>query len=246
MQRDLLTNLGSDTKLATDAFFKEQERVLQYQFQERLQAFEHSLEQAKAQVIQAHLAQIQQALQQSNQALQESLQAQLEPQMLSSLEKHLHTLSQQAQTTLSAALAAQQTEFKGAIQEFITELETHYSAIIEQDFRGAIEQAIKQMDLSFLQAQHGSFYQQTRKNLEVLFKREFNQENLHQLKGVVLEILQEGMPLRALREMQLEAQIHLQSLIQTHALKILQEQSVALMEHTQAQMRFYTQVELER
>ncbi|WP_158654471.1 hypothetical protein, partial [Helicobacter salomonis] len=53
LQRDLLTNLGSDTKLATDAFFKEQERVLQYQFQERLQAFEHSLEQSKAQVIQA-------------------------------------------------------------------------------------------------------------------------------------------------------------------------------------------------
>ncbi|WP_120953288.1 hypothetical protein [Helicobacter sp. L8] len=243
-QRTLLTQLASDTQLATDLFIKAQERALEKQIQERLSFFAKELEESKGEVLQDHAIAIAQSLREASGVLIGELEKQLTPQVLEGLNLRTQELSQHAQESLDHALKEQQEGFKSSVQGFIRELEGHYSAILEQDFREAIEGAIRAMDISFLKQEHDAFFTKTRQDMQGLFKNAFNKEVLAQVRAIVLDILQEEAQMRALKEMELEAQLHLTSLIESNAVRMLQEQASALEEFEREQARYFYQAAL--
>ncbi|WP_121022865.1 coiled-coil domain-containing protein [Helicobacter vulpis] len=165
--------------------------------------------------------------------------------LLATMNQEIKQMATQGQAQLEGALKAQTQEIEQKVEAFVQELGRHFSDLLQADFKGVMEQTISKMDISFLQDQHDTFYQESKQKLDKLFKRELDKEFIHLVEQSVRGFLERQRPMRALKEMQLEAQLHLSALIQSHAIEVLQQEGANLMSWRKKELEFYQEVRMQ-
>ncbi|WP_233704228.1 hypothetical protein [Helicobacter bizzozeronii] len=136
--------------------------------------------------------------------------------LLASLQAQIQTLLEQEQ--------------KG-LEQTRTQLEQEARERVQQSLFSLVKTQVEGLDFSFLKEQHDIFYPAIEKHLKALFFKELEQDFLKRYWEEHLQgWLEQQAQLKRLKEIEFEAQLHLESLLFSHALKMLQAQEMGLME----------------
>ncbi|WP_104639372.1 hypothetical protein [Helicobacter bizzozeronii] len=121
-------------------------------------------------------------------------------------------------------------EQKG-LEQTRTQLEQEARERVQQSLFSLVKTQVEGLDFSFLKEQHDIFYPAIEKHLKALFFKELEQDFLKRYWEEHLQgWLEQQAQLKRLKEIEFEAQAHLESLLLSNALKMLQGYEMGLMD----------------
>ncbi|WP_104686307.1 hypothetical protein [Helicobacter felis] len=146
-----------------------------------------------------------------------------------------------AQIAQSASTRTQEV-LDGALISFNQRAEN----LLEEELIPLVKGQIAHIDFSFLKAQHEVFYPALKNHLKDMFFEELQKDFMQTYwKSFVEDILAQQAQMRRFKEMELEAQGHLESLLLGNALKMLQEQEMTLQKAYLEDLQLANQIQAE-
>ncbi|WP_235852324.1 hypothetical protein [Helicobacter mehlei] len=131
------------------------------------------------------------------------------------------------------------------LQDALLELKEMGKEVLEAQFLPLVQEEITRLDFSFLKEQHALFYPAIEEHLKEMFLKELERDFMQAYwQDFITDFLNQQAPLKRLKEIEFEAQTHLESLLLGNAVKMLQEQEMAWMQIRLKEWQFKNDVAL--